>query len=118
MYLYPGGHIDENDINTLEAAKREIKEETNLENLNELKIFDDDLIPFDIDTHIIPYNENRNLPEHYHFEFRYLFLIDKIKDIKIDLNETSNYKWIDIEELRKDVNYGNIVVKLEKLLNK
>ena len=116
MYLYPGGHIDETDKNTLEAAKREIKEETSLTNLNNLKLTNNELIPIDIDTHIIPYNEYHNLPQHYHFDFRYLF-IDKIENIKLD-TESSEYKWLDLEELRKDINYGKIVTKLEKLLNK
>ena len=118
MYLYPGGHIDETDKNTLAAAKREIKEETSLTNLNNLKIDNNELIPIDIDTHIIPYNEYRNLPQHYHFDFRYLFIIDQIENVKLDTDESSDYKWINLEELRKDINYGKIVTKLEKLLNK
>ena len=30
MYIYPGGHIDKSDTSVLEAAKREVKEETGL----------------------------------------------------------------------------------------
>lgn len=117
MYLYPGGHIEKNDANPLEAAKREIKEETNLENLTQLKLNNNELIPLDIDTHIIPYNENNSLPEHIHFEFRYLFLIDNIENIVLDSKELTNYKWIDIDELQQDVNYGKIATKIKKLLN-
>lgn len=116
MYLYPGGHIDQSDINTLEASKREIKEETNLNSLINLNITNNPLIPIDIDTHIISYNERLNLPEHYHFEFRYLFLIEKEEDIKIDTKELSNYKWIDINELKNDPNYGKIVNKIKKVI--
>ena len=36
IYLYPGGHIDANDKNPLEASKREIQEETGLFNLEQL----------------------------------------------------------------------------------
>jgi hypothetical protein len=85
MFLYPGGHIDSNDINILQAAKREIKEETGLENLELLKIVENELVPFDIDTHKIGYNERLNLPEHYHFDFRYLFMIESISDIQADV---------------------------------
>lgn len=116
MFLYPGGHIDSNDINILQAAKREIKEETGLENLELSKIVEDELVPFDIDTHKIGYNERLNLPEHYHFDFRYLFMIDNISDIKIDNEELSNYKWISIDELRNDVNYGGVVNKILNML--
>ena len=116
MFLHPGGHIDENDLNTLEAAKREIYEETGLVDLKQLKVLNNELVPIDIDTHIINYNERLNLPEHYHFEFRYIFEIDEIKDIDIDSEELENFKWIDMAELKKDKNYGMIVNKIEKIL--
>lgn len=116
MYLYPGGHIDQNDSNPLEAALREIKEETSLENLTQLLLTEDPLMPFDIDTHIIPYNEHRNLPEHYHFDIRYLFTTDTIEFVSVDESESSSYKWIDINELEQDPNYGKIVTKIKKLI--
>lgn len=116
IYLYPGGHIDKEDESPLEAAKREVYEETGISNLNLLNIVDDVIVPVDIDTHIIPYNERLNLPEHYHFEFRYLFVVDKVEDINIDTIELGNYRWIDINELYDNPYYGKIAVKLEKLL--
>lgn len=116
IFLYPGGHIEKMDIDPLHAAKREIEEETGLKNLKQLGIFSDKLIPIDIDTHRIKYNKRLNLPEHYHFDFRYLFAVDKISDIKIDYEELSNYKWISIEELKADINYGPIVKKINKIL--
>ena len=117
MFLYPGGHVDNNDINTLQASKREILEETGLDNLEQLKVSDNELIPIDIDTHKIVYNDRLNLPEHYHFDFRYLFMLDKISDIKTDTEELSDYKWISVEELSNDPNYGRIATKIAKLLN-
>lgn len=116
MFLYPGGHIDSNDINPLQASIREIKEETGLINLKQLKVTSDELIPIDIDTHRIRYNERLNLPEHYHFDFRYLFMVDNILDIKTDIQELSSYKWISVEELTNDHHYGTIAIKLKKLL--
>lgn len=117
MFLYPGGHVDSNDINPLQASKREIKEETGLNNLEQLKVAEDELIPLDIDTHKIGYNERLNLPEHYHFDFRYLFMVDRVSDVKTDTEELSSYKWISLEELSNDVNYGRIATKITKLLN-
>lgn len=116
MYLYPGGHVDKNDVNPLSASRREVSEETGLTELEQLILDNDELIPIDIDTHKIAYNERLQLPEHYHFEFRYFFTIDRIEDISIDTEELSNYQWIDIEELRNDVNYGRIAKKIEKVL--
>ena len=112
MFLYPGGHIDSGDVNPLEASKREVFEETGFDDIEEVILSNNGLIPIDIDTHVIPYNERLNLPEHYHFEFRYLFTIDSIKEVKLDMNESSNFKWISIDELRDDKNYGRIVKKI------
>lgn len=116
MYLYPGGHADSNDINPLETSKREIEEETGLIDLEQLTLKGNSLIPIDIDTHIVGYNERLNLPEHYHFDFRYLFMVNKIVDIKLDTEESANYKWISIDELNNNTNYCLITKKIEKLL--
>ncbi len=115
MYLYPGGHIEEIDKTVLEAAKREVYEETGIEHLEPF-IFSNKVLPIDIDTHIIPCNERLNLPSHYHFDFRYLFFIEKIEEINIDREEHESYKWIDINELQKDKNFGVVAVKLRDLI--
>ncbi len=112
MFLYPGGHIDKEDGNPLVTAKREIFEETGLNNFEQLKITDNALIPIDIDTHKVAYNDRLKLPEHFHFDFRYLFMIDSICDIKIDKEETSNYKWINMEQLNNYMNNGIITAKI------
>ena len=116
MYLYPGGHVDKTDESILSSAIREVKEETGLV---DFELFDkNNSIPIDIDTHIIGYNERLNLPEHYHFDFRYLFVVDRISDVHIDSEESSDYRWIDMNELRSDPNYGNVASKIENLLVK
>lgn len=117
LFLYPRGHINSNEKDPLQTAKREIAEETGLKHLEQLKLLEDEQIPIDIDTHLIQYNERLNLPEHYHFDFRYLFIIDEIPKIKIEEDEISNYKWIDIDELKNDLNYGKIANKIIKVLS-
>lgn len=112
MFLYPGGHINKKDKNPLQAAKREIFEETDLKFLKQFIISENELIPIDIDTHLIQYNKRLNLPEHYHFDFRYLFIIEKIPQITVEKEELSSYKWID--ELKKDPNFGKIGEKIKK----
>lgn len=116
MYLYPGGHVDAKDINPLETSKREIEEETGLSNLEQLVLNCNNLIPIDIDTHTVGYNERLNLPEHYHFDFRYLFMVNKIVDIKLDKEESANYKWISTDELSKGTNYGIVITKIKNVL--
>ena len=116
MYLYPGGHIDNSDLNPLEAVKREIKEETGITNINEIVLSDNNLIPIDINIHMIPYNERLDLKEHYHYEFRYLFTIDSIQEVTLDTTESSSFKWIDINELKDNENFGEIVKKFEGII--
>lgn len=116
MFLYPGGHVNDNEKSPLQTAKREIIEETGLNSFKQLKLSENEQIPIDIDTHLINHNERLNLPKHYHFDFRYLFIVDKIPKITIEEEEISNYKWIDIYELADDLNYGKIVNKIKKIL--
>ena len=115
LYLFPGGHSDPTDLSPLETSIRETKEETGLTNFDEVLLFNNKLIPIDIDTHIIEYNKNRNLPEHYHFDFRYLFSIEQIADIKIDEEESANFKWISIDEAKSNPRYLTVIEKIKKL---
>lgn len=100
MYLYPGGHIDESDSTPLIAAMRELREETGLDNIVNYSICDNELVPIDIDIHMIDYNERLNLPAHYHFDFRYLFIIDEKVNIKVDKTEIKDYRWISFDEFK------------------
>ena len=117
MFLYPGGHIDISDTNPLEAAIREVTEETGIKDIKEVILSNNKLIPIDIDTHTIPYNERLNLPSHKHFEFRYLFTIETVEIVKLDYDESSEYKWISMEELYNDKNFGTIAKKINSIIN-
>lgn len=112
-YVYPGGHVDAKDKNIFEAAKREVKEETGLDNFQNINIDNDKLVPMDIDIHHVEINERLNLPRHYHFDFRYLFIIDNISKINQDEEELGDYKWVSLSEL----NMGYITSKIKKILD-
>ncbi|MFZ4456777.1 MAG: NUDIX hydrolase [Bacteroidales bacterium] len=88
-WLQPGGHVEiAHDNSLIEAASRELAEETGL-NLNEISLVS--VEPFDLDVHRIPARKNE--VEHDHFDFRFLYrftLESKFSDI---------YKWVLIEEL-------------------
>ena len=115
MYVYPGGHMEFDDNTPLEAAIREIKEETGLDNLEQVVIGDDILVPIDIDIHNIEYNEKLDLPRHYHFDFRYLFVVDDIKDITLDSEELSDYKWVSIKDVEDK--FGGVLDKVKRIVN-
>lgn len=118
MFVYPGGHINNPNELPLSAAKRETTEETGLDNFEVIGITDDLEVPFDINSHIIGYNEKLDLPEHYHFDFRYFFVVDEMKDLVIDESESSDYKWITYDELAKNPHYGECIEKIKNLMNK
>ncbi len=113
-YIYSGGHIDKEDNNPLETAIREIKEETGIDNLKLVKVTDNELLPFDIDTQVINYNERLKLPQHIHFDFRYLFEVDDILNIEIDNEEMSDYKWIKKDKFYDE--FKEMSNKLEAIL--
>lgn len=113
-YIYPGGHVDKGDADPLDAAKREVEEETGVCHFKVLGVMSDELVPMDIDIHTIPYNERLDLPEHFHFDFRYLFVVDEICRVFIDSEESNGYKWVGLNELNTYVS-GNMCSKISKL---
>ena len=118
MYIYPGGHITIDDVTPLMAAKREVAEETGLKNVEVVSLSEDANIPFDIDIRHISYNEKLDLPEHYHFDFRYFFVVDHMSDLSIDETESSGYEWVTFEELSKNPHYEKCIYKIEDLMKK
>lgn len=116
MYVYPGGHIDENDKDMEYTARREVQEETGIKDLENYVIDDNKLIPLDIDVHVIKKNERLNLPPHYHFDFRYLYFVDKVENVKIDEAESTDYKWVNLDEISNITNCEVVVNKLKKIV--
>lgn len=117
-FLYPGGHVNSDDKNILEAARREVEEETGILDLEEAKVSSDEFVPIDIDTHQIPYNERLNLKEHTHFDFRYLFTINEIPKITMDMDELSEYQWVNMEELKRNIGNQIVLDKIDRIINR
>lgn len=79
-WLQPGGHAD-GDSNLLRVAAREVEEETGLKDLEgydaikgkfvPLRTEAIELLPFDLDAHLIP--ATTDFPAHIHFDYRFLF---------------------------------------------
>lgn len=117
-FLQPGGHVESIDNEIISTAKREVKEETSLHDLNVLSLSNDINIPFDINSHYIPKNDKKSEDEHYHHDFGYLFTVDKLDDIRLDYDESNDYKWVNIKELEHDERFALIVKKIMKIVNK
>ena len=114
MWFQFGGHSDGNS-NSLEVAKREISEEAGL---TDIKLAIDGI--FDLDVQVIPDRPKKKEPEHFHFDVNFLFLTDN-HDFTIS-NESTEIKWVTIEEARKLVNkldYAmlRMINKYEQYLN-
>ena len=116
-FLQPGGHIEKEDKELILAARREVQEETGLKDLENINIEEDINVPFDINSHFIPTNEKKQEEGHFHHDFRYLFVVDDIEDVKIDYNESNSYKWVNIESLLNDDIYGLSIKKIVHIIN-
>jgi 8-oxo-dGTP pyrophosphatase MutT (NUDIX family) len=66
LWLQPGGHVESNDATITAAATREILEETGLGAVDLVQA-----APIDLDIHVIP--ARKEMPEHEHFDVRFLF---------------------------------------------
>ena len=69
-WLLPGGHLEPTDNTLLDAALRELTEETGIPS-DDVKAASPH--PVHIDVHPIPANDAKNEPAHQHIDFRFLF---------------------------------------------
>jgi 8-oxo-dGTP pyrophosphatase MutT (NUDIX family) len=93
-WLLPGGHLEPGDSSVRAAAEREVAEETGIAAsalLAPAAPFDE--MPIDIDAHPIPSNPSKNEPDHFHFDFRFLFRTSAT-EIDLKLEEVSGGAWV------------------------
>lgn len=106
-FIQPGGHVDFDDISVIDATIREIKEETGLENIVIDPWHKEKEIPIFIETHQMPKNEKEE--NHLHHDFMYVFHTNS-KNIKLQINEVSDFKWEKIDNIIKN-NHNSFVGK-------
>lgn len=104
-WLQPGGHCD-GDEDTLRVAIKEVFEETGVQILRR----DQQIV--DLDIHTIP--ERKGVPEHEHFDVRYLFATDSTKPLTRN-HETLALQWIPFEDIRKFTVEDSVLRILEKI---
>lgn len=118
-WLQPGGHVDPSDDTLVNAAIREAKEETGIDDTNLTLISRHlrDGVPIDIDTHYIEKNTYQSEDEHYHHDFRYLFLYTGAIQLAQNSGEKSEYKWVNFSELARDTTFALLVEKIRHALS-
>ena len=95
-WLRPGGHLESSDVTLINAALREVEEETGIPATVPVAL---DKNPLDIDVHHIPANPAKGEPEHWHFDLRYGFTITRVMDTRLQIEEVSDIQWIPIEDI-------------------
>lgn len=130
-WMPPGGHIDENETPE-DAAKRECKEETNLDveiigdtqtdlfagNTHEGKMLKR---PFAMLLEEIPASAERGEPAHQHMDFLYIAKPqDEAQAVMMAEAESSEMRWFtlsEIEALKTDSEiFANVAAYIKKLL--
>lgn len=113
-WLQPGGHLEPADADLLAAARREVEEETGLSGLEQAVLFNDPLMPIDIETHYIPANPKKGEPEHYHHDFRYVFIVSAT-ETESQPDKAHDFAWIAFEDKRMPPGLQRSISRLRTL---
>ena len=117
-WLAPGWHWEEGDNEMYNNARREAIEETWIQ---DIELFhwhkDHNYIPIDIDTHYIPENPKKQEHEHFHHDFRYIFMLHNMQtNINIQWEEVQWFQWISIAEQWKNFSWSSVIKKISHIL--
>lgn len=96
-WLQPGGHVEAGDAAPLDAARREVFEESGLRELDALASPGGGWL-LDLDVHPIPARGSE--PEHLHYDLRYAFAL-RGGDALLRSEESSPLRWVEVSRLRE-----------------
>lgn len=117
--LQPGGHIEPDDDSTLAAAYRECQEEAGLP-ADVLKYIplsgQNPELPFNIGVYRIPANSSKDEPQHYHYDFAYLFTVPDGTEVQGNDLEATNPQWVKFVTFAQNTDFSQVAEKVQKLL--
>jgi 8-oxo-dGTP pyrophosphatase MutT (NUDIX family) len=117
--LQPGGHVEPEDENVLNAAYRECEEETGIgrDQLTYIPLSEQNVeLPFNIWVQDIPENPAKDEPAHRHYDFWYLFTVSDGVVASSSDEGVANHQWVPMAEFAEDPDFSRQAEKIEKLL--
>ncbi|MGW0563789.1 NUDIX hydrolase [Streptomyces sp. NPDC003016] len=107
-WLLPGGHLEPQDGSLLEAAQRELTEETGIP---ASALIPAGHRPLHIDAHHIPANPAKDEPGHRHFDFRYIFRTHT-EAVELQEEEVTAAAWRYADTIEKETLRARVLAAL------
>ncbi|MFW6692965.1 NUDIX hydrolase [Streptomyces sp. MAR4 CNX-425] len=107
-WLLPGGHLEADDARLVDAAQRELTEETGIAASVVVPV---GLRPLHIDVHPIPANDAKGEPEHQHIDFRFIFRTSANVG-ELQTEEVTAAAWRDAETIAEETLRSRVVQAL------
>lgn len=102
-WLQPGGHAD-GDEDVARVALKEALEETGMQ---ELELYSSQI--FDLDIHVIP--ERKGVPEHEHFDIRFMIKVDR--DTPFEISQESNeLAWLPLQKVGAETDQNKSILRM------
>ena len=110
-WLQVGGHADPGEVDPLEIALREAREETGL---TDLVAWPDSAVPHIVQVTVVPVPAGRGEPEHEHADIRYALATEQPESVKPE-NEAARLVWLSVEDALERVGWDNLRVCLTRI---
>jgi len=108
IWVQPGGHIDAEDVNLEQTARREVEEEVGLP---ALVPFGEGGALFDVDIHEIP--ARKSDPAHEHFDARFAFVASTKTLVRSE--EVADLRWVPLANVASVTSDRSVLRAVEKL---